>query len=854
MCVDYRALNKKTIRNSYPLPRIDDLLQQVGSAKVFSKIDLTSGYHQIRVKETDIPKTAFRTHFGSFEFRVLPFGLTNAPATFMAQMNALFHKILNVFVVVYLDDILIYSKTVEEHKKHLREVFNILKDNQLWAKKKKCLFFQKSIKFLGHTLLGNGIAVDEDKVKSIKEWKTPVNIHDVRSFLGLANYYRKFIRNFSEIAKPLTDLLKKENKFIWKTEHQQAMDKLKELLSNPPILSTPIEGRKLKVSTDASDMCIGAVLQQQEEDGSFKPLAFESRKLNAAEKRYPVHERELLSIVHALKTWRHFLMGSKFTIETDHAPLRHFMSQRTLTGRQARWSLTLSEFDFDIVYVKGSENVVPDTLSRINAVIQIGEDKPFLKRIQQSCLKDEKITNNLKLVEREGLWYKGDRLAIPDDQEIKQEIISELHGAPYSGHLGQDKTLALVKRSYYWPKMKEEVFSFVQRCDECQRSKIVNKLPQGFLQPLQIPEQKWTDISMDFVTGLPECRGYDSIFVVVDRLTKMIRIIPTKKEVTASEVADLFIQNLFKLHGLPERIVSDRDPKFTGKFWTDLCSKLNVKQSLSTAHHAQTDGQTERANRTIEEMLRCFMTYELNWIDALPMIEFAYNNSVNATTGFTPFYLNYGMDPRTPHDLSSISKVAKVEETLENMSRSLKLAKESIKFAQEQQTKYYNRRHRDESYKLGDWVLISSVIFDPLKRNSKLASRYLGPYKISKVISPLVYELDLPSHVKIHPRINIHYLKKYEGDAEARFPRPPSTDVNGKQEFEVEQILDYRERKVGRGTRKEYLVKWIGYPLEDSEWLPVRNLKNCQESIDEYWLILGGPGGMQQPVAFTGSS
>jgi len=330
LCVDYRALNKNTIKNRYPLPRIEDLMDRLVGAKYFTKIDLYSGYHQIRIKEADTSKTAFRTRYGHYEFLVLPFGLTNAPATFMTLMNDVFREFLDDFVIVYLDDILIYSKTREEHLQHLHQVLQTLRKHHLYAKFSKCEIFKQKVEYLGHYISSEGISVDLRKVNAVKEWPMPSNVSELRSFLGLTSYYRKFIKSFSTIAAPLTMLLHKDQPYKWNEAQQLAFDELKRQLTSAPILLLPDPTKPFTVTTDASDIAIGAVLSQDQGRGD-QPVAYESRKLSPAEQNYPVHEKELLAIVHAIKLWRTYLEGQKFTVITDHASLEYIKTQANLS-------------------------------------------------------------------------------------------------------------------------------------------------------------------------------------------------------------------------------------------------------------------------------------------------------------------------------------------------------------------------------------------------------------------------------------------------------------------------------------------------------------------------------------------
>ena len=359
MCIDYRQINKVTVNNKYPLPRIEDLFDQLRGASVFSKIDLRSGYYQLRVKEVDVPKTAFRTRYGHYEFLVMPFGLTNAPAAFMDLMNRVFRPYLDQFVVVFIDDILVYSKDAQEHEHHLRIVLQTLIENQLFAKLSKCDFWLKEVSFLGHIVSAESIRVDPVKIEAIVNWKPPRNVTEVRSFLGLAGYYRRFVQGFSVIASSLTRLLRKGVKFEWDDKCQSSFERLKEILVEAPVLIQPTSGRDYTVYSDASRIGLGCVLMQ---DG--KVVAYASRQLKPHEQNYPTHDLELAAVVFALKIWRHYLYGEKCRIFTDHKNLKYLLTQKDLNLRQRRWLELLKDYDCIIDYHPGKANVVADALSR----------------------------------------------------------------------------------------------------------------------------------------------------------------------------------------------------------------------------------------------------------------------------------------------------------------------------------------------------------------------------------------------------------------------------------------------------------------------------------------------------------
>jgi hypothetical protein len=359
LCVDYRPLNAVTIKNKYPLPRIDILFDQLAGAKVFSKIDLRFGYHQIKIKSSDIPKTAFSTRYGLYEYLVMSFGLTNALAYFMYLMNSVFMPELDKFVVVFIDDILIYSKTKKDHADHLRVVLQRLRDHHLYTKFSKCEFWLDSVKFLGHTISSEGISVDPTKVQKVMDWKPPTSVHQIRSFLGLAGYYQRFIPDFSKIAKPMTELLKKEVKFHWDNKCEKAFHTLRKLLTTAPVLAQPDNTKPFDVYCDASGTGLGCVLMQNN-----RVIAYASRAPRNHEQNYPTHDLELAAVIHALKIWRHHLIGSKCNIYTDHKSLKYIFTQADLNMRQRRWLELIKDYDLEVHYHPGKANVVADALSR----------------------------------------------------------------------------------------------------------------------------------------------------------------------------------------------------------------------------------------------------------------------------------------------------------------------------------------------------------------------------------------------------------------------------------------------------------------------------------------------------------
>ncbi|GJT89574.1 reverse transcriptase domain-containing protein [Tanacetum coccineum] len=560
-----KELNKLTVNNRYSLPGMDDLFDQLQGSQFFSKIDLRSGYHQLIVHEDDIPNTTFRHRYGHFEFTVMPFGLTNAPEVFMDLMNRVYRPYLDKFVIVFIDDILIYSKTWEEHVEHLRLVLELLKKEKLYAKFSKCEFWLREVQFLGHVINGNGIHVDHSKIEVVKNWKAPRTLTKVRSFLGLAGYYRRFIENFSNIANSLTILTQKCKTFDWGEEHELAFQTLKDKLCNAPVLALPDRPEDFMVYCDASRIGLGCVLMQKD-----KVIAYASRQLKIYEKNYTTHDLELGAVVFALKIWRHYLYGTKSVIYIDHKSLQHIFSQKELNMRQCRWIELFSDYDCEIRYHPGKANMVDDVLSRKERV-NPKRDRA-MNMILQSSIKDRILTAQKEVVDESG--------------EVRTLIMDESHKSKYYVHPGADKIYYELRDKYWWPGMKRDIAEYVSKCLTCLKLKAEHQRPSGLLQQPEIPVWKWEGIAMDFVTKLPRTSsGRDKIWVIVDRLTKSAHFLHMREDYKMDRLARLYLNEIVARHGVPISIISDHDSRFTSRFWQSMQEALGTRLDMSTAYH-----------------------------------------------------------------------------------------------------------------------------------------------------------------------------------------------------------------------------------------------------------------------------
>ncbi|KAL5760844.1 hypothetical protein ACOSQ2_019682 [Xanthoceras sorbifolium] len=815
LCIDYRQLNKITVKNKYPLPRIDDLFDQLKGAGIFSKIDLRSGYHQLRVKESDVHKTAFRTRYGHYEFLVMPFGLTNAPAAFMDLMNRIFRPFLDQFVVVFIDAILVYSKTQEEHDKHLRIVLETLREKQLYAKLSKCEFWLQEVSFLGHVVSAEGIRVDLKKIEAILEWKSPRNVTEIRSFLGLAGYYRRFVKGFSMIAAPMTKLLQKNVKFEWNEKCQASFEKLKSLLTEAPILTQPTSGKDYVIFSDASHNRLGCVLMQE-----GKVVAYASRQLKPHERNYPAHDLELAAIVFALKIWMELI----------------------------------KDYDCVIDYHPGKANVVADTLSRksmqalrvMNAHLSLMNDgaitaelraKPsLLHRIQEAQKNDMKmvsIINQIKegkesefRIMEDGLLYNGERVCVPNDENLKKSIVDEAHSGSFAMHPGSTKMYQDLKTHYWWSGMKRDISDYVSRCLVCQRVKAEHQVPSGLLQPIAIPEWKWDRITMDFVAGLPLTRSkHDSIWVIVDRLTKSTHFLPVRTDYSLDKLAELYIREIVRLHRVPISIISDRDPRFTSRFWGKLQEALGTRLNFSTAFHPQTDGQSERVIQVLEDMLRsCVIDFEGSWDRHIPLVEFVYNNSFQSSIGMAPYEVLYGRKCRTPLCWTELSesKIAGPD-LIRETEEKVKVIKERLKAAADRQKSYADLKRKDIEYEVGEKVFLKVSPWKKIMRfgqKGKLSPRFIGPYEVIERVGLVAYRLALPPELdKIHNVFHVSMLRRYRSDpshvvsSEIIELRPDLTYEEEPVEILAREVKELRNKRIP-------LVKvlWRNHKAEEATW------------------------------------
>ncbi|KAL7871425.1 hypothetical protein SRHO_G00064080 [Serrasalmus rhombeus] len=640
-CVDYRGLNQVTVKDRYPLPRVDESLDFLVRGKFISTIDLARGYWQVGVEESSRPKTAFASHCGLFQFKVLPFGLCNSPATFQRLMNTVLAGLVYRCCAVYLDDVVIASPTFEQHLLDLRQVFSRLESAGLSLKLGKCQFCLDELKFLGYRVTPQGILPDTDKVRAVTAFPVPTDVRQVRQFLGLTGYYRRFIGGYAQQAEPLFALTRQDSLFLWDENCQQAMDFLKDRLTSAPILCFPDFERAFYLHTDACDMGLGAALMQQDETGKEVVVAYASRTLHKSEKPYSTTEKECLAVIWALEHFRPYIEGLPVTVYTDHSSLRWLMSWQNPTGRLARWCLRLQDFDIRIIHKPGARNQVPDALSRNpvhsdqgptdllpeHAVIAGLDlraqppveltDKEHLQRLQREdpalaevlkklespqCTESEEGWESKFVVYEDLLYYKDSsvscslhplkQLKLYAPESIRGSLLNYFHDHPTAGHLGITKTLARLRLRFFWPKLRKDVKTYVLSCPVCQLTKPCQKKPAGLLVPIHASEP-WEVAGVDFVGPLPRtAAGNTYILVFVDYFSKWIEV-SAVREATAQVAASKFQSEVFARHGAPKYLISDRGTPFMSELFNQIMKILGSEHCLTTAYHPQTNA-TER--------------------------------------------------------------------------------------------------------------------------------------------------------------------------------------------------------------------------------------------------------------------
>ncbi|KMQ87188.1 reverse ribonuclease integrase [Lasius niger] len=755
-CIDFRRLNSVTEKDAYPLPHIAATLNKLRGARYLSTLDLKNGYWQVPLAPDSRHVTAFTvTGKGLMQFRTMPFGLHSAPATFQRLLDSVLGPELEPNVLVYLDDIVVASQTFDDHLQHLAEIFRRLRDANLRLNAEKCHFCLDRLRYLGHIIDRQGIRTDPAKVSAIANWPVPTTLKQVRQFLGVASWYRRFIADFSTLAAPLTHLTRKNARWTWTTVEEGAFIRLKDALTSAPVLACPDFGQPFTLQTDASAYGLGAVLTQQLAEGE-QVIAYASRTLNSAEKNYSATELECLAVVPGIRRMRDYLEGYRFTVITDHQSLRWLQRLESPSGRLGRWLFELQQFDFEIRYRKGSLNQVADALSRQPEICATKRTKacPWYRRITTGLrtrpvdfpdyqMRDGHLHQHIlhdldfREVPAEDQWKK----CVPTDQ--RPALLQRLHNDPTAGHMGTAKTMTSIAQLYYWPGMFRDIARHVRACDICLAHKASQQRPAGNLHtaPVAAP---WHQVSVDLVGPLPRSNhGHTWLLTMQDRFTKWLEVAPLRKA-TSVNVTRALTDRVIYRHGCPQWLISDNGTQLKSRQLEKLMTTFGIQHRTSPPYTPQCN-PVERANRTLKTMLAQY----------------------HETTGHSPAYLNCGRELARPHpeDRRQPATALVPDVVHRHLQDAYELVRVHLARASQRQAKHYNLRRRDWRPRIGELVWKRNhTLSDKAKAfNAKLAPKFIGPMEVRKIVLPVIVDLR-DARGRWHRHIHVQDLKAHTGE------------------------------------------------------------------------------------------
>ncbi|XP_043208845.1 uncharacterized protein LOC122374269 [Amphibalanus amphitrite] len=768
LCVDYRRLNDVTHGDAHPIPRVDDCLDSLSGAVWFHTLDLRSGYWQQGLEEGDKEKTAFSTHLGLFEFNRMPFGLKGAPASFQRLMMAVLAGLTWRECLVYLDDIVVFGKSFGESLQRLEHVLEAISDSGLKLHPEKCVMFKREVKFLGHVINEGGISTDPEKVRVVQEYPRPASVHEVRQFVGLASYFRKFIPSFSEVAKPLLRLTEAKARFQWDDSCEESFLALKGFLISAPVLAFPDFQKDFVLTTDASTVGIGAVLSQRV-DGLERPVAYASRCLSKAEMSYSVTERECLAVVWAVRHFSVYLQGRSFTLITDHCPLTYLRSCKDPRGRLARWILELEQYSYTMVYKAGRKIGHADALSRAVREVHLRSDTQDLLRLQMSdadflmiasclasglpCPSDASSVVKFYLSRRDSLevdrgtgllftTHEGHRQLLVPPAGVRQ-VLHESHDTQCSGHLGIDKTLSRLRDRFHWPSMARDVATYVKSCVPCSQRKSPAPQPRASFGKMPVPSGPWQWVSVDVTGPFPvTADGNRYILVVTCGFSKWVEAFSMPNQ-EAGTVARILVDRLFCRYGCPETIHSDQGRNFESRLFQEVCKHMGISKTRTSAYHPQGNGQVERFNRTLCSMLSMFVSGDQrNWDEVLPKVVFAYNTSVHKSTNMTPFSVFFGRSARLPLDVvchadkCPAAPVACGVDQNQIREKVGKAIQEAAALRAASRTDQVNQL----TYQVGDFIWVHKPV-RTVGKSPKLQRPWSGPFMVMEILSPQSYRV-----------------------------------------------------------------------------------------------------------------
>lgn len=767
LCLDARKLNQVTKRDAYPLPSIEGILSRLPKANLITKLDLKDAYWQIALSEDSKPLTAFTIPGRPlYQFVVMPFGLCNAPSTMCRLVDEIIPPDLRNCVFGYLDDLVVVSEDFSTHLTVLMRLAEQFRRANLTLNVTKSKFCVTEVNYLGYIIGHGGIKTDPDKVQSIFDWPVPRNIKQVRGFLGLAGWYRRFIANFSSVVFPISEVLSTKRKFCWTSEAQASFERIKSLLTNAPVLANPDFSRKFYLHCDASDFGIGAVLVQIDDTGSERPIAFMSRKLNSAQRNYSVTERECLAAIEAIKKFRCYLELQEFEVITDHSSLVWLMRQPELTGRLARWVFKLQSYQFTISHRKGKDHIVPDALSRnpshevsaieltapeidLNSTCFNDEDYQALRRRISglpSNYPDVKIVDNFVYIRTD--HYRGDtgqetacwKLWVP--RNLRRDVIARAHDLPVSAHGGVSKTLDLVRRHFYWPGLVHDVREYIRSCDICKATKAPNFIMRPEMITPVVTTRPFQRLYVDILGPYPRSKqGHIGLLIILDHLTKFHWLFPLRK-FTSSSIQDILQKHIFHVYGVPEVLVSDNGSQFTANEFKTFLTGFGVSH-IYTALYSPQANASERVNRSIIAGIRAYLKDDHSlWDQHLSSISCALRNSTHQAIQTSPYRALFGLEMITHgssypllRNLNMLDEPSAQIDREDELQLIRKGLKKHIAKAFETNRSQYNLRARPIAYDVGQTIFRRNFAQSNQEKrfNAKLAPLFIKAKIRSKV-------------------------------------------------------------------------------------------------------------------------
>lgn len=900
-CVDFRKLNDFTPPIRYPLPRPDSIFNALSGKRFFTTMDANKGYHQFAIDKESRHLIAFVTESqGLWQYKRVPFGLKNAPSFFQAAMDAILGSMRWDFVLAYIDDLIIYSNTFESHLLHLESVLEAVQKVGMTLDEQKCFFAYENLSLLGHRIFWLGLMTQPEKVKAIQSMQFPTTVRGLQTVLGQFTYYRQFIPKFALVAQTLFEAMKLVERLTDESPKErarrhgrqpitatpaclEAFTTLKRLLCEVPVLRHPNFEQSFFLHTDSCKHGLAATLEQ-EFDGKKHPILFISRSLKDEESRYTATEIECLAVYWALHKLTPYVEGSKLTLITDHSALKWIWAINPATNsRLYRWSLLLGPLKdaVTIVHRAGrlhsnvdpiSGHPLPETYfvteaaetanlttamdprrrgtstfhaTEISAIATDVFRTLYVQEMEKEKDQDEK----LHLTPFDGLQFREkDRifqLYVPGG--LRDEILAYCHN--HSGHPGIVRTWIVVKSMFWWKGVKKETEAYVKSCHHCQMEKARHVKPPGSLQLILSPMEPFHTISIDFVDELPLVRGRNRLATVTCKATKAVIFLALPKECGGAAFADIFLESVYPRWGMPAKIISDRDSRFTSNFWKHLTAMLHIQLGFSTASHPQADGQSERTNRTLELMIRIFV-FELqhrnenvtmrDWVRLLLILEFEHNLTVNVSTGFALFDLLHAARPRRPLEQALLQKKRdeaphKDAWTLVNeVEARRKIARMAIRRSQAHQKKYYDLKRSP----VPEFAVGEKVVLLPYDKRGKL-DPHGRCVRIKQRISPLAYRISRPIDApRMHDVVSIDYLRKYYRRGRAPddpVTADPSEDEGGLETAGIKEVKEViGERKLGPGFEKEYLVRWKDFREDDITWVKASEMDSAAKAVKEW--------------------